>query len=184
MRAARRRRHRHARDGCTRAARHAEAAFFGVRRRTRGMTCASHCARSLAAIGRPKAVRAHTASPPTVSVARRKLRSRARGSRRTASLASRSLHRESGMVSQAQKLRAAKAEVRPLRPPALPRARVHDTPVVAEVLISTHARIRRTPLQFDRERLPPTPTARRKIAFFFGFGGGPTAGVSDVARRV
>jgi hypothetical protein len=66
LHAARCRRHRHARHACTRAARHAEAAFFGARRHTRGMTCASRCARSFAAIGRQQTVRAHTALPPTV----------------------------------------------------------------------------------------------------------------------
>jgi hypothetical protein len=71
-----------------------------------------------------------------VRVARRKRRSRARGSRRTASLASCPLCRKSGMVLQAGQLRAAKAEVRPLRPPARPRARIHESPVVAEVLIA------------------------------------------------
>jgi hypothetical protein len=39
---------------------HAQTAFFGPRRRTRGMTCASHCNRSAAAIGRQKTVHAHT----------------------------------------------------------------------------------------------------------------------------
>ncbi len=126
----------HATRACTRAARHAEAAFFGVRRHTRGMICASPCARSAAVVGRQKAGRAHTALPPTVRRAQRMLHSRARSSRRTASLASCSLSRQSAMALQAEPLRQAKAEVRPLRPPARPRARIHDTPVVAEVLIA------------------------------------------------
>jgi hypothetical protein len=39
---------------------------FGVRRGTRGMMCASLCARPAAAIARQKVVRVRTASPPTV----------------------------------------------------------------------------------------------------------------------
>ena len=64
LRASHSQRHRGARHAG--AARHAEAAFFGVRRHTRGMTCASRCVQSFAAIGRQQAVRAHTALPPTV----------------------------------------------------------------------------------------------------------------------
>ncbi len=60
------RRARHARHACTRAAQHAEAAFFGARRHNRGMMCASHCARSAAVVGRQKAGRIHTVLPPTV----------------------------------------------------------------------------------------------------------------------
>jgi hypothetical protein len=106
-------RHRRARHACTGATRHAEAAFFGVRRRTRGMMCASHCARSAAAIGRQKAVRVHTALPRTVRGMRRTLRLWARSSRRTASLASRAPSHTSGAWLQAEQLRQAKAEVRP-----------------------------------------------------------------------
>jgi hypothetical protein len=160
------RRHRHARHACTSAARHAEAAFFGVRRHTRGMTCASRCAQSFAPIGRQQTVRAHTALPPTVRVARRKRRSRARGSRRTASLALRPLCRQSGMVLQAQPLMQAKAEVRPLHPPARPRARIHDTPVAAEGRIARMRAFGALCSTSIVERLPPTPTACRQIEFF------------------
>ena len=171
MRAARRRRHRHARQACTRAARHAEAAFFGVRSRTRGMTCASHCARSFAAVGRQKVLRAHTALPPTVRRAQRMLPSRAHSSRHTASLASCPLSHQSAMALQAEQLRAAKAEVRPLRPPATASARIHDTSVAAEVLIARMRALSSLRSNSIVERLPPTPTARRKIDFFRVCGG-------------
>ncbi len=44
----------------------AQAALFGVRRHTRGMMCASHCARSAAAVGRQRAGREHTTLRRTV----------------------------------------------------------------------------------------------------------------------
>jgi hypothetical protein len=53
---------------CTGGALHAEAAFFGVGRRIRGMICASNCARSAAVVRRQKAVRVHTALPRTEQV--------------------------------------------------------------------------------------------------------------------
>ena len=49
----------------TGAAVHAQTAVFGVRRRTRGMVCASHCAQSVAAVGRQRVGRERTTSPFT-----------------------------------------------------------------------------------------------------------------------
>ena len=49
----------------TGAAVHAQTAVFGVRRRTRGMVCASHCAQSVAVVGRQRVGRERTTSPFT-----------------------------------------------------------------------------------------------------------------------
>ena len=87
------------------------------------------------------------------------------------------------MVLQAGQLTAAKAEVRPLRPPARPRARIHDTPVAAEGLIARTRAFGALRSNSIVERLPPTPTARRKIEFF-RFCGGPTLGSQMSHARV
>ena len=92
-------------------------------------------------------------------------RIRARSSRLSASRRRRH-RRESGVLLQAEQIRRAKAEVRPLRPPARASARTRDTSVVAEVLI---ARIRAFGSFRSNSivgRFPPTPMARRKIRFF------------------
>ena len=100
----------------TGAAVHAQTAVFGVRRRTRGMVCASHCAQSVAVVGRQRVGREHTKLPLTVRGARSMPRSQTRGSRRTASLALRALRRQSSLtVAQAKQLIQAKAEVRSRR---------------------------------------------------------------------
>ena len=75
------------------------------------------------------------------------------------------------MALQAEQLRAAKAEVRPLRPPARASARIHDTSVAAEVLIARMRALGALRSNSIVERLPPTPTARRKIDFFRFCGG-------------
>jgi hypothetical protein len=44
----------------------AQTALFGLRRHTRGMMCASHCARSAGVIGRQRVGREHSALQLTV----------------------------------------------------------------------------------------------------------------------
>ena len=156
----------------TGAAVHAQTAVFGVRRRTRGMVCASHCAHSVAVVGRQRVGRERTTSPHTVRGARRMLRSQPRGSRRTASLALRALRRQSGVtVAQAQQLIQAKAEVRPRR--HCPVAPVHagDTSVVAEVVIARTRALGEFRSDSIPARLPPALTARRNVHFFRFFAG-------------
>ena len=75
------------------------------------------------------------------------------------------------MALQAEQLRAAKAEVRPLRPPARASAQIHDTSVAAEVLIARMRAFGSLRSNSILERLPPTPTARRKIGLFRFCGG-------------
>jgi hypothetical protein len=82
------------------------------------------------------------------------------------------------MVFQAEPLIQAKAEARPLRPPARASARIHDTPVVAEVLIARMRAFGSLRSNSIVERFLPTPTARRKIDFFRACGG------RTLARRV
>ncbi len=95
-------------------------------------------------------------------------RTRARSSRRTASLALRPLRRQSGVLLQAELLILAKAEVRPRRLcPVAPTHVTRDTSVVAEV------RIERASGEFRLdsvvERLPPTAVARGNIRFVSRF---------------
>jgi hypothetical protein len=150
---------------CTAAALHAETAFFGSRRLTHGMVCASLCARSAAVVGWQRAVREHTALPHTVG------RSDARCGHGDVApddcefcFAPTPLH-----VGRVVAVRTAgsgegrgascrhRSHVRTGRlwPKYASCARVHWANSVRNVFYG---------------RLPPTPTARRNIQFSPGFG--------------
>ena len=99
-------------------------------------------------------------------------RTRARSSRRTASLALRPLRRQSGVWLQADRLiRAAKAEVRPRRLCPVAPMRTRYTSVLAELRVGRTRALGEFRSDSIVERLPPTPTARRKIDFFRVCGG-------------
>jgi hypothetical protein len=113
------------------------------------MTCASHCAQSFAPIGRQKAVRAHTALPPTV-----------RGGATQAALTGTWLatHCEFGFVSALSSVKNGVAgptthagEGRGASAPSA-RSPPYSNPRYVRCgrrTHRTHACIRRTPLQFD-----------------------------------
>ena len=94
-------------------------------------------------------------------------RTRARSSRRTASLALRPLRRQSGVVVAGRT--ADSGEGRGASPPALPgRAHAHtrDTSVLAELRVGRTRALGEFRSESIVERLPPTPTARRNLRFF------------------
>ena len=102
-------------------------------------------------------------------------RTRARSSRRTASLALRPLRRQSGVWLQADRLiRAAKAEVRPRRLCPVAPMRTRYTSVLAELRLGRTRALGEFRSDSIVERLPPTPTARRKIDLFRVCGGPPS----------
>ena len=94
-------------------------------------------------------------------------RTRGLSSRRTASSALRPLRRQSGVVFAGRT--ADSGEGRGASPPAVharARARTRDTSVVAEVRIVRTRALGAFRSDSVVERLPPTPTARRKIDLF------------------
>ena len=94
-------------------------------------------------------------------------RTRARSSRRTASLALRPLRRQSGVWLQADRLiRAAKAEVRPRRLCPVAPMRTRYTSVLAELRVGRTRALGEFRSDSIVERSPPTPVARRNIRFF------------------
>ena len=97
-------------------------------------------------------------------------RTRGLSSRRTASSALRPLRRQSGVVFAVRT--ADSGEGRGASPPALPgraHARTRDTSVLAELRLGRTRASGEFRSDSIVERLPPTPTARRKIRFFFRF---------------
>jgi hypothetical protein len=148
----------------------AQTALFGIRRHTRGMMCASDCARSAGVVGRQRVRREHSTLRLTVRGDRAAHSTRARSSRRTARLALRALRRHVGHVVCSSNGGFGR---RPrCIPPALPgraHARTRDTSVVAEVLIVRTRALGEFRSDSIAERLPPTPVARGNIRLFFRF---------------